>query len=108
MPPLSTRRAERLVMTMPPEKGLARLTRRVSYHFFREHGLKIVEARRRARVVENRYQSLLGRRAGRRSGSTASMVLTLSSGDGTLEVVGRLGARGESTSLIRLKRPLAF
>lgn len=99
---MSSRRAERLVVTMPPEKGLARLTRRVSYHFFREHGLKTEEARRRARSVESRYQSLLGRCAGRGS---RPMVLILSSGNGTLEVVGRLGARGESTSLVRLKRP---
>ena len=101
------RRAERLVMTMPPEKGLARLTRRVSYHFFREHGLTTVEARKKARAVESRYQSFLGRRASRRSGAATSMVLTLSSGDGKLEVVGRLGVRGESTSLVRLKHPLA-
>ncbi len=101
------RRAERLVMTMPPEKGLARLTRRVSYHFFREHGLKTVEARKRARAVESRYQSLLGRRTSQRSGATTSMVLILSSCDGKLEVVGRLGARGECTSLVRLKQPLA-
>ncbi len=94
-------------MTMPPEKGLARLTRRVSYHFFREHGLKMVEARKKARAVESRYQSLLGRRAARGSGATASMVLILSSGDGKLEAVGRLGVRGESTSLVRLKQPLA-
>jgi len=103
---LPKRRAERLVMTMPPDRGLARLTRRVSFHFFREHGLKTVEARRKARAVERRYQSLLDRRAGQSSGATTSMVLTLSSGDGKLEVVGRLGARGASTSLVRLKQPL--
>ena len=93
-------------MTMPSDPGLAHLTRRVSFHFFREHGLGTLEARRRARSVERGCQAILGRRAIRSATHPPSLILTLTSSLSTLEVIGRLGARGAVRKLVRLKRPV--
>ncbi len=92
---------------MPPDAGLARLARRVCFHFLREHGFRALEARRRARAVERAIPGLLKPRAGARRDSSAALVLTLSSKDRSLEVIGRLGARGEARRLIRMDRPFA-
>ena len=104
-PVLSLRAAERLVLTMPPDPGLAGLVRRVSFHFFREHGITSMVATRRARAVERACRALLGRRSKKGTDTSPSLILILTAGLRSLEVVGRLGARGAARKLISIPRP---
>ncbi|HUD71988.1 MAG TPA: hypothetical protein VMQ62_08505 [Dongiaceae bacterium] len=50
---------DRLVLTLPPEPALARLTRLVTLHFLRQQGVKAGEARLRAKSVETRARAVL-------------------------------------------------
>lgn len=52
---------DRLVLTLPPEPALARLTRLVTLHFLKQQGVKPGEARLRARSVESRARAVLDR-----------------------------------------------
>lgn len=52
---------DRLVLTLPPEPALARLTRLVTLHFLRQAGVKTAEARQKARSVETRARVVLDR-----------------------------------------------
>ncbi len=61
---------DRLVLTLPPEPALARLTRLVTLHFLRQQGVKAGEARLRAKSVESRTRAALARV--RKAGSRAS------------------------------------
>lgn len=58
---------DRLVLTLPPEPALARLTRLATLHFLRQQGVKAGEARSKARSVESRARIVLTRvrKAGR-------------------------------------------
>jgi hypothetical protein len=104
-PVLSPRAAEKLVLTMPPDPALARLTRRVSFHFFKEHGITGGVASRRAQSVERACRALLGRPPAKGTGASPSLILVLTSGLRSLEVVGRIGARGAARKLASLQRP---
>jgi hypothetical protein len=90
---------------MPPDPGLAGLARRVSFHFFREHGITGMVATRRARSVERACRALLGRRSKRGTGTSRSLSVILTAGLRSLEVVGRLGARGAAQKLVSIQRP---
>ena len=52
---------DRLVLTLPLEPALARLTRLVTLHFLKQQGVKAGEARIRARSVETRARVALDR-----------------------------------------------
>lgn len=70
---------DRLVLTLPPEPGLARLTRLVTLHFLRQQGVKAGEARLRAKSVESRARAVLTRvrkAAARASGRGRKRTLT--------------------------------
>jgi hypothetical protein len=58
--PVSVSR-DRLVLTLPPEPALARLTRLATLHFLRQAGVTAAEARVRARSVESRARVVLDR-----------------------------------------------
>ena len=53
---------DRLVLTLPPEPALARLTRLATLHFLKQQGVAAGEARLRARSVETRARVALGRK----------------------------------------------
>jgi len=61
---------DRLVLTLPAEPALARLTRLVTLHFLRQQGVKAGEARLRAKSVESRARVVLTRV--RKAASTAA------------------------------------
>ncbi len=100
-------RRETLVLTLPPDPGLARLGGVVTLHFLRLNGAGLAAARRGARAVEKRCQALL-RAAGRPTAGGAAgrggrpVVLTLSAAAGALEVFGRPGADGTRSRLVRV------
>jgi len=94
-------RREILVLTLPHDPGLAGITRRVTLHFLVQNGVAPGAARRGARLVERRCHLLLASVA---RGETPPLVLTLSSGDETVEVSGRKGSAGARSRLVRLRR----
>jgi hypothetical protein len=95
---------ETLVLALPADPELVRLTGIASTHFFRQNGLTLAAARRGARTVEKRCRPLL--RAAARKGMPveAALVLFLRPRSGALEVVGRAHG-GSETCLVRLDRP---
>jgi len=101
---VTVRRLETLVLTLPADPDLARLTRLVSTHFFRQNGLNAAAARRGAQAVERRCGPILraAARKGRRGGT--ALVLVLRPRRATLEVIGRAGG-GPRACLVRLSRP---
>ncbi|HKQ97961.1 MAG TPA: hypothetical protein VJV75_08805, partial [Candidatus Polarisedimenticolia bacterium] len=50
---------DRLVLTLPPEPSLARLTRLATLHFLKQQGVGPGEARERAKSVETRARVAL-------------------------------------------------
>ena len=89
---------DRLVLTLPPEPALARLTRLATLHFLRQQGVKAGEARSKARSVESRARIVLtrvrkaGTAAARRRRpspplSTAPLSITMTSRARACEVV---------------------
>ena len=101
--PVSVRRRETLVLTLPADPDLARLTGLVTTHFFRQNGVGAAAARRGARSVVRRCRGLL-RVAARSSGQAATLVLLLETRDLFIEVIGRAGG-GPKTRLARIDRP---
>lgn len=101
---MSARSRETLVLTLPADPGLAGLTRMVSAHFFRQHGVAASDSRRGARRVEARCRTLLRAAARASRGGDASLVLVLRPRPASLEVIGR-PAGGAATCLVRLVRP---
>ena len=61
---------DRLVLTLPAEPALARLTRLATLHFLRQQGVKAGEARSKARSVESRARIVLNR--ARKAGAAAA------------------------------------
>ncbi len=104
--PVSARKRETLVLTLPADPALASLTGLVSTHFFRQNGVGAAAARRGARSVVRRCRGLLGA-AARSTRQTPTLVLLLETRASSLEVVGRAGG-GPRTSLARIDRPEAF
>ncbi|MFQ5878009.1 MAG: hypothetical protein ACE5JH_10035 [Acidobacteriota bacterium] len=102
---MALHRQERLVLTLPPDPQLARLTRRVTYHFCRQNGIRIPIARKGSRTVERLCRDLLRRAAGRAREGGRAVVVILTTGLGALEVTGRRGSRGRAHRLIRLPLP---
>ena len=94
---------EKLVLSLPPDPGLARLTRLATLHFLRQNGVKPLDARRQARTVEQRSKRLLraAAKAKRRGGTSLDFVLT--SRVKNLEVVLRRG-KSRTASLLQVKR----
>jgi hypothetical protein len=94
---------EKLILSLPPDPGLARLTRLATLHFLRQNGVKALDARRKARVVEERSKALLrtAAKAGRRNHATLDFVLTRRVRN--LEVVLRRGS-SRAASLLLVKR----
>ncbi len=103
--PVSALKRETLVLTLPADPDLARLTGLVSAHFFRQNGVGAAAARRGARSVVKACRGLL-RAAARSSRQIPTLVLLLETRDSFLEVIGRAGA-GRRTSLVRIERPEA-
>jgi hypothetical protein len=99
-------RRETLILTLPPDPGLARLGGVVALHFLRLNGAGAAAARRGARAVTRRCLALLkvaGRPAARGAGRGGRpVVLTLSSRAGELEVFGRPAADGSRSRLVRV------
>jgi hypothetical protein len=50
---------DRIVLTLPPDPAFSRLTRLVTQHFLRLHGVHLTEARRRGASVETRVRTAL-------------------------------------------------
>ena len=103
-------RQEVLVLTLPPDSGMARLARITSLHFFQQNGLRRLESRRQARKVEAQCRALLKGAGGAprgRSGREArgEVVLTLRSGVGALEVTCRRSDPSSPRRRLRLERP---
>ena len=94
---------EKLILSLPPDPALARLTRLATLHFLRQNGVKALDARRKARAVEQRSKALLrsAARAGRRDDATCDFVLTRRVKN--LEVVLRRGT-SRAASLLQVKR----
>lgn len=102
-------RRECLVLTMPPDPGLARVARLVSLHFFRQNGVRAPASRRQAGLVEARCRVLLRAPAGPRrralaSGGGPHLVMTLVSGHGALEVRIKRSDGSGRRCLLRLER----
>lgn len=98
------RRQERLVVTLPPDPGLARLARRVAQHFLRQQGLGAAAARKGARAVERRCRRIL-EAAAAAARSRRPLVLVLTSTGPFLEVLGPRRASGTGRRLCRFQRP---
>jgi len=102
-------RRDTLVLTLPPEPGLARLVRLVCQRFFRQNGVRALESRRQARRVVERCRALWrtpraeAAERGRRS-DASPFVLTLVSRVGFLEAIGRRDARQGPNHLVRIER----
>jgi len=100
---VSGRRSETLVLTLPADPDLWRLTGLVSTHFLRQSGIGAAAARRVGRSVALRCRALA--RAARRPQARAStMILQLGTHASFLEVLGRTG-RGPRICLARIERP---
>lgn len=104
---VTARRRETLTLTLPADPRLARLTRLVSSHFFRQNGLNASAARRGARVVERRCRPILRSAARKARRGGAALILVLRPRRATLEVIGRAGG-GAGACLVRLPRPGTF
>jgi hypothetical protein len=94
---------EKLVLSLPPDPGLARLTRLATLHFLRQNGIKALEARRKARAVEQRSRTLLRSAAQTSRRSTAPLDFVLTSRVKDLEIVLRRGT-SRAASLLQVKR----
>jgi hypothetical protein len=96
-----------LVLTLPVDPSLARLTRLVALHLLRQNGFKVTFARRAAREVERRCRNLLrtpGGARGARRGRPLTLVLACRGG--FLEVEARAPGAGRSApSRIHLRLP---
>ncbi|OLC56539.1 MAG: hypothetical protein AUH92_00050 [Acidobacteria bacterium 13_1_40CM_4_69_4] len=99
---MSARRRETLVLTLPADPNLTRLTGLVSTHFFRQNGVSAASARRWARSVERRCRGLL-RLAASSSPHGATLVLLLETRASFLEVIGKAGGRPK-INLARIER----
>ncbi len=93
---------EKLVLSLPPDPGLARLTRLATLHFLRQNGVKPLDARRQARTVEQRSKRLL-RAAAKAKRRHTSLDFVLTSRVKNLEVVLRRG-KSRTASLLQVKR----
>jgi len=100
---VSGRRRETLVLTLPADPDLSRLTGLVSTHFFRQSGIGAAAARRGGRSVARRCRAL-ARAAGRSRGKPSTLILRLGTHASFLEVMGRAG-RGPRICLARIDRP---
>lgn len=96
---------EDVVLTLPPDPGLARLARLATLHFLRGNGVSVMEARRCARTVEERSRVALSE-ASRSQGKRAEapLDLVLITGTGVLEAVLRRGPARRATVLVRVPR----
>ena len=94
---------DRIVLTLPPDPAFARLTRLATLHFLRHHGIRAVEARRRAAAVERRTRAAL-RTAQRRPATAGALALTLVTRGRALEVRLRRN-RGAADRLFVVLRP---
>lgn len=94
---------EQLILSLPPDPALARLTRLATLHFLRHNGVKALDARRQARAVERRSKMLLrtAAKAVRTGSSTLDFVLIRRVKN--LEVILRRGARS-TTTLLQVER----
>lgn len=102
---MAARRWETLVLSMPPDPGLARLTRLVALHFFRQNGLRIGVSRSGASKVERGWRAVARRtRGSRRASSGGRGSLIFISGAKALEVFWRRPG-GWERLLARLERP---
>jgi len=95
---------ERLVLTLPSDPSLARLTRLVTQHFFRHNGLRAAQARRQGAIVEARCLRLL--RSTGRGDAGRPLVLVLIARPGSLEVTGRDARGGPARRILRIGRPV--
>lgn len=98
------RRQERMVVTLPPDPGLARLARRVAQYFFRQNGMGTAAARRGALSVEKHCRRIL-ESAAATARSPRPVVFVLASRERVLEILGPRRASGNSGSLCRFQRP---
>lgn len=94
---------EKLILSIPPDPGLARLARLATLHFLRQNGVKALDARRKARTVEQRSKTLLRTAAKAKRRSPAALDFVLTRRVKKLEVVLRRGA-SRSASLLQVKR----
>ena len=94
---------ETLILTLPPDPALARLTRLATLHFLRQNGVKALDARRKARAVEQRSKALLRTAAKAKKPSTAAFDFVLTRRVKNLEVILRRGKRSKA-SLLQVKR----
>ena len=98
-----TARTEKLVLSLPPDPGLARLVRLATLHFLRQNGVRAMEARRSARSVEQRSKAVLKAAADAARRGNAHLDLVLTSGTRSIQVVIRRG-NGRPASLLEVKR----
>ena len=94
-------RRERLVLTLPPDPGLARLTGLVTLCFLRQNGVGVAEASKGARTVERRCRVTL--RGARRT--ARALVLVLAAGARALEATGRPRPGRHGRRMLHLERP---
>ena len=96
---------ETLVLTLPPDPSLARLTRLATLHFLLQNGVKVMAAQRRARDVERRARTMLRAASDRApKGQGEDLDLVLTRGSETLEVDLRRGTQSAPSRLMRLPR----
>jgi hypothetical protein len=102
-------RPSSLVLTLPPDPSLARLTRLVALHFLRQNGLRPRAARRSARLVARRCLVLLGPAGrARRAAARRPLTIVLTPRTRVLEVSVRPDRPGGSPRpLARIPRPAA-
>jgi len=86
-------RAERLILTLPPDPAFARLARLAALHFLKQQGARALEARRRARQVESRCRTAL-KAAARGASALKPLAITFSAGAASMLVVDKGGPRG--------------
>jgi hypothetical protein len=94
---------EKLILSLPPDPALARLTRLATLHFLRQNGVKALDARRKARAVEQRSKTLLRTAARAKKPSKALFDFVLTRRAKNLEVILRRGT-SRKASLLQVKR----
>lgn len=101
---MAARRRETLLLSLPPDPGLARLARLVALHFFRQNGLRAGVARSGADKVERGWRGVTRRPGGTgRAAAGGRHSLKFIAGAGFLEVLARKSG-GWERRLARFER----
>jgi len=95
---------EKLVLTLPTDPALLRLTRLVTQHFLQHNGLGVTQARRQGAIVEAHCLRLLRTRG--RGDAGRVLVIVLTARAGSVEVTGRGPHGGPARRILCVGRPV--